>query len=92
MIFNGFVPSRVRYGVSKYGYYAYRYGYGRYGRFGRYGADAYSYGLEQHTGTESPDNERATLNRIKSDTLQITKRLSRSIQKRLTKIFARFRR
>lgn len=40
LVFNSFVPSRLRYGAAAYGYYAYRYGYrGRYSRYHSYHQD-----------------------------------------------------
>lgn len=53
MIFNGFVPSRIRYG---YGYgYGYKSKYGRYGRYGRYGKYATygKYGKYYDAGDET---------------------------------------
>lgn len=90
MIFNGFVPSRVRYGVSKYGYYAYRYGYGRYGRYGR--GDAYGYGLDQDTADSAPQTTQSLVKQLFTDAGSLVRRVSRGLQKRLTTIMARFRR
>lgn len=87
IVFNCFTAPRLRYGFRKYGYYAYQYGYSR------YGAGAYEYGLEPETQSDlSNDGLPTTLKKIRSDGLNAAKRLSRVIQKRLTKIFARFRR
>ncbi|MGV0953529.1 MAG: polysaccharide biosynthesis tyrosine autokinase [Fluviibacter sp.] len=93
MVFNSFVPSRVRYGVSKYGYYAYKYGYGRYGRYGRYGhygADAYGYGLDPDAAGHDKQQPGFGTVLIRSQTF--IKQLSRVLQKQLTRLLSRFRR
>ena len=91
MVFNGFVPSRVRYGVSKYGYYAYKYGYGRYGRYGRYGADAYGYGLDQDTQPTSQQAQVTLIDQIRNPK-RLLHRASRTLQQQLTRILSKFRR
>ncbi len=88
MVFNGFVPSRVRYGVSRYGYYAYKYGYGRYGRYGRYGADAYGPDAGDHANNLDQDLPEKLLSRAQG----LTKTLSRTLQKNLTQLLSKFRR
>lgn len=89
MVFNSFVPSSVRYGMTRYGYYAYRYG-GRYGRYGRYGNkySAYdNYGLE----SSQPQQSAETSQTLAERTTRVTRRLGRSIQKRLTNLFRKIR-
>lgn len=89
MVFNSFVPSSVRYGMTRYGYYAYRYG-GRYGRYGRYG-NKYgtydNYGLETSQPQQSADPSQTLAER----TTHMTRKLGRSVEKRLTKFFRKIR-
>lgn len=84
IVFNGFVPSRVRYGVSKYGYHTYKYGYGR------YGADAYGYGLDSDVEANNPNHNLPERLLLRARGLTAT--FSRSLQKKLTQLLSRFRR
>lgn len=85
IVFNGFVPSQMKYGVTKYGQYAYKYGYGRYGR---YGAEAYG----QESNSDDQNEPHSQLESLKNHIAHYAKRISRTAQRKLTELFLKFRR
>lgn len=79
VVFNSFVPTQLRYGFTRYGYYAYRYG-GRYG--GRY--QSYdTYGLDNPEFEHSPKK----LSSIRSVARNVSIVAGRRVKKVLTNIF-----
>ncbi|MGV1015860.1 MAG: polysaccharide biosynthesis tyrosine autokinase [Fluviibacter phosphoraccumulans] len=90
MVFNAFIPSQMRYGFTRYGYYAYRYG-GRYGRYGRYGCKYQPY---DNYGLDQPPPEDASTSHLSVFKVQartLLRQLGKKTQKTLTNIFRRFR-
>lgn len=87
MVFNSFVPSQMRYGLTRYGYYAYRYG-GRYGRYGRYGNNQTydTYGLD------TPVNGSAEAPSFKKQIKRSLTKVRSKLQKRLTEALRNIRR
>lgn len=83
IIFNSYTQSFMRYGMTRYGYYGYRYG-GKYGLYGSYQAND-SYGLD------SPDFDKDKDGFANTPTQPADHTFSEKLQKRLRKLFRNLR-
>lgn len=82
VVFNAFIPSRIRYGLTRYPYYAYRYGFSKYRRYENYNAYKNYEAYVQH---EKPASRSVKVH-VKEDLNKFQKRLSDWLTKILKKL------